>query len=242
METALLINGFPVRARFSERTIDSVLVPFLRQIAALHRKSGTRQIVFLAAPPGADKTTLAAFLETFAVHLPGMPSLQALGMDGFHFSRKELAEKTIWRAGEQIPMQRVKGAPETFNAAALRDTLTGLRSQDGLWPAYDRRLHDTVPDALRVTADILLVEGNYLLLDAPVWRDLPHDYAVFLRAEEEQVRERLIARKIQGGASEQAAQAFYDFCDGPNVRLCLSNRMPGDEVWQLNGAGEIARC
>ena len=91
-------------------------------------------------------------------------------------------------------MRRVKGAPDTFDVQRLRDTLLALRAGNLRWPAYDRMLHDVVEEAIPVTAPIVLVEGNYLLLDQPIWRDLPRDYAVFITADEILLRQRLIER------------------------------------------------
>ena len=97
-----------------------------------------------------------------------------------------------------------------------------------MWPFYDRRLHDVQMDAIEVNTPIVLLEGNYLLLDAPKWRDLKCDYSVFITADEEFLRKRLVERKSRGGASLQEAEAFYERCDGPNVRLCLENSLPAD--------------
>ena len=56
-----------------------------------------------------------------------------------------------------------------------------------------------------------------------------------------QLRERLIARKMRGGRTEAEARAFYDACDGPNVRLCLQRRLPADEQWRMLDTGRFAR-
>ena len=114
-----------------------------------------------------------------------------------------------------------------------------MSAGDANWPFYDRRLHDVVPDAVAVTAPILLVEGNYLLLDDPAWRGMEHNYSVFIRAEEESLRERLIERKVRGGLDRAAAEAFYEECDGPNVRLCLSHSLPADMTLRMLGDGRF---
>ena len=94
-------------------------------------------------------------------------------------------------------------------------------------------LHDVVEEAIPVTAPILLVEGNYLLLNQPIWRDLPHDYAVFITADEVLLRQRLIERKMRGDKTHEQAALFYQESDGPNVRLCLGSRLPCDLELQL---------
>ena len=94
-------------------------------------------------------------------------------------------------------------------------------------------LHDVVEEAIPVTALIVLVEGNYLLLDQPIWRDLPRDYAVFITADEILLRQRLIERKMRGDKTHEQAALFYQESDGPNVRLCLSSHLPCDLELQL---------
>ena len=57
--------------------------------------TAARTIVFLAAPPGAGKSTLAAVLERLAQSQPGMPRVQAVGMDGFHHTNAYLDIRLI---------------------------------------------------------------------------------------------------------------------------------------------------
>lgn len=239
MRCDLTVNGFPVRAEFDGETVETALRPLLRRWEAMRREKGGRLIVFLAAPPGAGKSTLAAFLQRLAERAPGMPRLQAVGMDGFHYPQAYLDAHTLIRAGRETPMREAKGAPETFDAQSLSRALRLLRTEDVFWPAYDRTLHDVVENAVRLDAPIVLVEGNYLLLDASPWRGLPHDDAVFLRAEESLLRPRLIARKMRGGLSRRAAEAHYEACDGPNARLVLSHSLPADVTLRVLETGRL---
>ena len=237
MRCELLINGFPVQAAYDDAAVAGIFRPLLLRLAEMQRQKGRRLIAFLAAPPATGKSTLAAFLQRLAEEMPGMPAVQALGMDGFHYSQAYIQAHTVLRGGEEIPMRRVKGAPDTFDADALREKLNALKRGNVRWPFYDRRLHDVVPEQVEVTAPIVIVEGNYLLLDDPAWRDLPHDYSVFIRAEESMLRGRLIERKMRGGLDAQAAVAFYEECDGPNVRLCLEKSLPADMTLRMTGDG-----
>lgn len=237
MNKTLLINGFQVEASFDDAAVRDIFMPFLMHLSKLHQRSGQRVVAFIAAPPATGKSTLAAFLQELAADMPGMPQVQAIGMDGFHYPQAYIASHSVLRDGKEMPMQRVKGAPESFDVQKLRTALETLRKTDILWSVYDRRLHDVVEDALHVTAPIVLVEGNYLLLDAPDWRDLPHDYAVFIAADESQLRGRLLARKMRGGATEEAALSHYETADGPNVRLCLQKHLPADLKLKMTGDG-----
>ena len=239
MRMTLPVNGFDVEARYDNATVETVLLPLLAEIGARARAVPERLIVFLAAPPATGKSTLAAFLERLAAQTPELPRIQAVPMDGFHFHQDYILSHTVTRGGEIIPMKRVKGAPDTFDVEKLRRTLLRARHEDVLWPGYGRRLHDVVEDATAVTAPALLVEGNWLLYDAPGWRGLPHDFSIFIEAREALLRERLIARKMRGGLSREEALAFYRETDGPNVCLCMERRLPADAALEMTAEGVL---
>lgn len=239
MRQTLLINGFLVEAVYDEQVIKDIFAPLLQNLRALWQNKQGRLIVFFAAPPATGKSTLCAFLEKLACELPDMPKVQAIGMDGFHYHQDYILSHSVLRGGVEIPMRRIKGAPESFDVYKLKEALERLRAENILWPVYDRTLHDVVENALHVTADIVLVEGNYLLLDEAVWRELPHDYAVFIEAEEAFLRERLLTRKMRGGATQEEALSHYETADGPNVRLTLKKRLPADLTIHMTGDGQF---
>jgi len=239
MRFDLNINGFSLTAEYPDATVKNVLLPLLRKLSTLQQLKQRRIILLLAAPPGTGKSTLAAALEELSLRNDDLTNVQALGMDGFHRHQDYLLSHTIVHNGEEIPMAKIKGMPETFDAEKLHRTL--LAAQSGLvrWPVYDRRIHDVVEDAVEVTGDILIVEGNWLLLDRPVWRDLPRDMTLFIGATEDQLRERLIARKMRGGLSREEAEIFYDRTDGPNVRLCMAESLSADLSLVLGEDGSL---
>lgn len=241
MHATLTVNGFREEAFYDDATVETVLRPLLNEIGLRAKNAQGRLIVFLAAPPAAGKSTLAAFLERLCAQDPTLPRLQALSMDGFHFRQEYILSHCVERNGETIPMKRVKGAPNTFDLESLRRTLLCARHGNVLWPGYDRRLHDVVENAVAASAPVLLVEGNWLLYDAPGRRDLPHDFSIFVAAEESLLRGRLIARKMRGGLSRDDALTFYRETDGPNVRLCMSRRLPADVTLHMADDGVLRR-
>lgn len=241
MQYQAVINGYPVSAQYADQNVEEIFIPLLRTLCRLSHASSRRVIAFIAAPPATGKSTLAAFLSHLATQLPDMQPVQALGMDGFHYPQRYILSHTVLRNGQRIAMQRVKGAPDTFDVCRLRDMLLALRTQDIRWPAYDRTLHDVVEDAIPVTAPIVLVEGNYLLLNQPIWCELAHDYAVFISADEALLRERLIARKMRGNKTHEQAMLFYNESDGPNVQLCLRDHLPCDITLHLLSNGEFIK-
>ncbi len=237
MKQSLLINGFPVEAEYTDAEISGVFEPLLRRMAARQKSKGRRVIVFLAAPPATGKSTLAAFLQQLSENLPGMPPMQTAGLDGFHFRNAYLAAHTTLREGHEITLKSIKGAPETFDVIELSRRLNALRTRPVPWPFYDRRLHEPVENGLLLSAPIILLEGNYLLLDAPLWRDLAADLTVFVSAPEALLRSRLIARKNRGGLPLPQSEQWYEAVDGPNVRLCLAHSRPADLTLALGADG-----
>lgn len=236
MEREWLVNGLAVRASFREESVQEVFLPLLRRLSAQAQGASGRLVAFLAGPPGSGKSTLAAFLQELSGCMPGQKPLQALGMDGFHYPQREIEARQVWRDGRWQPMKRFKGGPESFDVEKLAAALGSLRRGEPLrWPLYDRRLHDVVEDALEVQEGIVLVEGNWLLDQRQPWASLRKlcDMAIALRADEELLRPRLIARKMLGGLTEAEARTFYETSDGPNVRMCLRHLQPADVELQL---------
>lgn len=248
------VNGLETEVAYDHHAIDEVLVPALRHWISSTRgilgAGGTstggsprgdrcRHYAFLAAPPGAGKSTLAVLLENAL-----SPALQCVGLDGFHLPQTELEARNVRGLdGRPVPLATIKGAPETFNLPALTQTLErGLR-ENVTWPRYDRTLHDIVLDGPELSADHVLVEGNWLLLDEPGWREIARfaSFTIFMSAPEPLLRQRLVQRKVRGGLTLEAADEFYKQSDGPNVRRVLdhSARVGVDIDLTLDAHGTI---
>ena len=240
---AMTVNGLPQHIRYNADTVEHLFLPLLRRLRELQRHSGGRCIVFLAAPPATGKTTLAQFLAQLSRTEEGLTPVQALGMDGFHYPNSYLASHTILRDGVEIPLKNIKGAPETFDVAHLAAKLTAAKEGVTPFPVYDRRIHDPRPDALKVDAAILLIEGNWLLLDEEPWRDLCGlaDYRLRIDAAPELLRGRLIARKVQGGSTAEDAAAFYEASDAPNILRFAAHVGEADEIWRMTADGDFVR-
>ncbi|MBR0229084.1 MAG: nucleoside/nucleotide kinase family protein [Clostridia bacterium] len=240
MEHPITINGIDVRAQYSERAVKEIFLPLLKKLKDLRQEKGGRALMMLAAPPGAGKSTLLSFLERLARE-QGMEGVQSIGMDGFHRRQEYLLSHQIERDGRLISMVAIKGAPITFDLESLTERVERVAAGETCgWPKYDRLLHNPVENALLVHGDIVLLEGNYLLLDVDGWRDLKSfaDYTVSIRADEGLLRDRLIERRIKTGVEKDAATQFVDFSDIPNVRLCLEKTMPADVQLTVDGQGD----
>lgn len=234
----LKVNGIEMAVDVDRHLVDDILLP---RFQALKRRdgAGVRQFVFLAAPPGVGKSTLAAVLEKQAVDF----DLDTIGIDGFHHPNSYLAAHNVPGDGPPVSLSSVKGAPETFDVARLEQYLAESVTRELLWPDYDRTLHDVVPGRKAILADLVLLEGNWLLLDEPAWRSLSNYSAfnIFIEAEPELLKERLIERKIRGGMDPSSATQFYEASDRRNIERVLQNtdRRKVDLTLRLNADGKI---
>ena len=176
-----------------------------------------RRLVALAGPPGAGKSTLA---QQAAAALPGAT---VLPMDGYHLVNSILAERGL--------LDR-KGSPPSFDAGGFLSLIGRLGTEDEVFhPVFDRQADMAVAGAGRVGPEhrLVLVEGNYLLLDQPIWRDLRplFDLTVMVTAEREVLAERL-RRRWQDLGRDDAAIARHLTNDLGNLDLVLQESVAAD--------------
>ena len=236
----LMINGLAHKVQYSQEAIDLLFLPFLRRMTSLQQRIGQRILVYLAAPPGTGKSTLALLLEKMSQAGEGIEPVQAVGLDGFHYHADYIASHFVERDGKQVPMATVKGCPESFDVNRLREKLQAVKHQNIRWPVYDRRRHDVVDDVITIRKNIVLLEGNWLLLRDDEWQDIYRfaDYTLLIRAEAEDLRERLIQRKMRGGISQREAERFYEMSDRLNVERVLEDSWLAQETWQMLPDGD----
>jgi putative kinase len=237
----LTLAGYTREVSITRAEMETVHTRILNELAKRAASHAGRFITFLAGPPGCGKTTLTALWEALARQQDQPVALQALPMDGFHFPNGVLGQKTVMRDGEEIPLQRIKGAPESYNLTALTTAVHALRSGKKIrWPRYDRNIHDPVPDDIPVPdSGILVLEGNYLLLDAPGWRELRAlaDFTIFVELPESRSRRALLRRHQRGGRSLEEAVAAYQRTDLPNRKLIMDHRLQADATITLTSRG-----
>jgi pantothenate kinase len=189
-----------------------------------------RRIVGVTGAPGVGKTTYAAELVS-ASNASGVPAV-LVPMDGFH-----LADVTLTALGR---LDR-KGAPDTFDAWGYAALLTRLRTETDrvvYAPGFERDLEQPVAGAVAVGSEVGLVvtEGNYLLLDKPEWRAVREqlDEVVFLVADDDVRRRRLVARHVEFGKSPQAAVEWVARVDEANAALVAATAHLADRVVELD--------
>ena len=222
------VNGLNIQAEFARSDTRSIFIPLLKQLTRLQAEKNRRIAVFLAAPPAAGKSTLCCYLEHLSRTIPGLTPVQAVGIDGFHYYQDVLDSHTVYRNGEIIPLAKIKGAPETYDVKKLRGLLESLNGENQFWPLYDRRIHNPVENAVEIREKIIILEGNWLLLDEAPWNSLSCDYSIFLRAGDESQLERIVQRKMMGGFSEEHARQIVRSNDWPNIIRCMNQSRRGD--------------
>ncbi|MCH3964259.1 MAG: nucleoside/nucleotide kinase family protein [Clostridium sp.] len=234
------VNSFEVNADYYERDIKNIFIPILKKLTHMKKNKNGRFLVYLAAPPGAGKSTLASFLEFLSRDNEEVLEIQAVGIDGFHYHQDYIKNNSIVVDGKKVPMVEVKGCPETFDLDRLKSKIAALKHENVMWPVYDRNLHDVVEDQILVTKDIVLIEGNWLLLDEDKWRELKEycDYSIFIDADEAMLKERLVQRKTRGGLSREDAVKFYEKSDGKNLRRVMDNSSGADLYLKLSKDGK----
>ncbi|SMR83597.1 fructokinase [Aliiroseovarius halocynthiae] len=186
---------------------------------------GKRLLVAIAGPPGSGKSTLAERLASCIG-----PSAAVLPMDGFHLDNAILRQKGLLDC---------KGAPETFDADGFVELVRLLTHQSDLtYPTFDREEDRTVPDRGRIDAgsDIVLVEGNYLLLDNPPWSELAEvfEMTVKLTVDRSELERRLIERWLNHGLSASAAKTRAQENDVRNAELVLTRSRPSDFIYEAD--------
>ncbi|MDD3361193.1 MAG: nucleoside/nucleotide kinase family protein [Hespellia sp.] len=229
-EYRFVINGLDVQCKYTKRVIEEIFKPLLRHLTELQKKKGERIIVFLSAAPAVGKSTLVSFLEYLSDYISDAGNIQALGMDGFHYHSDYIKTHDALIDGKLVPMQMVKGCPETFDLDKLKEMIVKMKQKNITWPVYDRKIHDVVEDAVKVTGDIILIEGNWLLLNEGNWSSLKElcDYSIRIRGDREVLKKRLIDRKIAGGLAKNEAVKFYQNSDSKNVTRALNNLSSAD--------------
>ncbi|PRX08598.1 UNVERIFIED_ORG: pantothenate kinase [Martelella mediterranea] len=191
----------------------------LQELAAGSR----RQLIALAGAPGAGKSHVSDVLFSLINNkIPG--KVQILPMDGFHF------DDTVLEARGDLAR---KGAPHTFDVGGLLSTLQRIRADDGAEvavPVFDRSIEIARAGARIIgpQARLIIVEGNYLLLDDIRWQPVTamFDRTVFIEVPEKTLHDRLTARWAH--LSPEDRERKMDGNDLPNMRLVLAKSRPAD--------------
>ena len=209
----------------TDAVLDTLAAELLPKVRRAPRR---RWLVGIAGIPGSGKSIVASRLRAAADQLqPGRAAL--VPMDGYHLTNAQLRQRG---ASDR------KGAPDTFDAAGYLELLAHCRdaSWTGSFPIYDRSVHEPVlrdDPSCRITAatQLVITEGNYLLLDRPPWRELGRllDETWLLATPQAQAKAWILGRHQRVGRTEAEASQRYA-SDLRNTQLIHSVMRPPDRV------------
>ncbi len=184
----------------------------------------------ITGAPGAGKSTVSEWLVERINAGLGRLIAAYVPMDGFHLSN------TVLHA---LGLRDRKGAPETFDAAGFAQLLARLRDDAGTVyaPRFHREIEESIAAEIAVGPEVrmIVVEGNYLLLDDPAWtpvRAALHE-VWYLDAPEGVLAERLLARRLLAEPDRDVAWAWVEGNDLPNARLVAGTRDRADAVLRV---------
>lgn len=188
----------------------------------------SRLMVAIAGPPGAGKSTASEALLDLLKEQGKRPVV--VPMDGFHLDNRILDARGL---------RTRKGAPETFDYSGFETVLKRIQSGESevVIPVFDRvaDLARAGAEVVSADADVILVEGNYLLLDEAPWVRLAplFDLTVFIEAPREELERRLIQRWLDHDHTPEQARARALSNDIPNAERVLAHRRPADIVLRM---------
>ena len=195
------------------------------------RTLNERTLVAVAGAPGSGKSTISELLQA-ELESAQQLTAQIVPMDGFHYDNAILLERGLLSC---------KGAPDTFDAAGLKSLLTRLTSRplvDVAVPVFDRESDLSRASArnIRCSSQVIIVEGNYLLLDTEPWSSLKSyfDTSVIIQTEKSILHQRLMHRWLSLDFNEQDARLKVDENDMPNAMTVMSHSVQPDLVFINN--------
>lgn len=196
----------------------------------LREQDAPQQLVAITGAPGCGKSTLAS--EVARRLNSQKRKTIVVPMDGFHLDNAVLDARGL---------RQRKGAPETFDAPGFVRMIKALKAGEEVFaPVFDRARDLSIAGAVAVPrdAEVILVEGNYLMFDEAPWSELAPlwDVTVRVAVPMPELRARLIQRWLSLNYSSAVATRRAEGNDIPNAQRVIDQALPCDFV--LDGQPE----
>lgn len=232
---------FPAALLVTEQTIDiSGFTPrqqefylklFWETVGIYQSAKKNRVIIGMAGPTGAGKSVLAVLFKELAKQAALPCAFEVVTIDAYHFPNRHLLAEIV----DGVPLKQNKGRFDTYDVAALAADLKNFsRGADIAFPAYSRKLHDPVPNQIKICtpATLLLIEGLWLLSDLGEWKQIRPllNSCYFIESDQERTRQAVIKRHMTGGRTLESASKHYEEVDGRNSELVLRDRGKADKI------------
>ncbi len=246
----LVVNEQMVRTRITASEWAESWRPLLARIYDLWQAHFPKRfLVAIAGPPGAGKSVFAEqlhyIIDKGVLHKDA--HTVALPMDGFHFPNSYLESHAVRLPdGGEVRLSALKGQPETFDIVRLQRYVKALiaRPEYVPWPGYSRFSHDVLPDKFKVhsSINIVLVEGNYLLVNRGPFTGLPEmfDLRMYVDAPAPKIIANLVDRHIKGGKTLEEAKDWVKRIDLPNARMAETSRHQADVIVERDTDDDLA--
>ena len=199
-----------------------------RLIETYEKSKNERFLLAITGVPGSGKSTLANLLMKNTNEVLKEERAIVIPMDGYHYHNDILVEKGLLS---------LKGIPQTFDAqrfVMLIKEIASEKIEQIYCSSYDRAIHNPVERSILIENKhkIIIVEGNYLLLDTYPWNELSELFSEswFIETPPTTTKERLISRHVLTGRSVEEALSKINSTDAPNAELILQTRAKATKV------------
>ena len=183
------------------------------RILEISNQSQKRVLIGIVGKPGAGKSTVTAELRKI---LPPKET-RVLSQDGYHLSNTQLKE---------LGRSERKGAPDTFDPQSFTEILKRVAQDlenEIYFPIFHREIEESISaeGVIAPETKIVLVEGNYLLLDSHGWQDVATylNESWYLKIDDELRLKRLVARHIEFGKEPKFAHDWAHGTDEVNAKI-----------------------